>query len=571
MKTMSFDYKYLGSSSVTTTGAASDILFVPDASRSKAVSFKGVLQPEHAVRFREAISALHDVVINDQRFEPKDRSSYMEWRRAEEAKTLALYMAESKQLKEQITQSNKELVEIEAKLQKARLSSGTRSQAIRKYYQYLYTANRDAWLVLDPVITVHRKDLFFECFSKDESTYGKLTCDFSLFTDESLTKSKPQTGTTNIDYSDALYNEFQKIRDYRTTKLEVDPAGFTVKTEEEDDFREVKIDLPHSWIRGFLQVSASMTLPAAKVRLHPQDIFMICQILRQRKDTAGTRALQFHLRPNEPVRIVLEPWNIDFVCSRSIYFGDTKQEIRVWGRRRLHILERLVPVAKHFDLHLMGVGMPYFFVADLDGMHFTLGLSGWSKNNFSDGANFALLAPRSDVDIDTKERIFKAIQKGLSVKASKIARILKLREETVRSALMSFIQAGKVVYDIHKDTYQFRALSRDPLDMSQIRFASPEEEEAMLLRAREAISRFETKELSSQTEGTKEHVISGYIQDGETEHIARLVLDENGSTNRTACRCTCKIGRGKFKEGLCRHVLALRLELQQRLEGGFSL
>ena len=65
-----------------------------------------------------------------------------------------------------------------------------------------------------------------------------------MFTEESLTEKSE--GTTNIDYSDALYKEFQKLRDYRTTSLHVDPGGFTVQTENEDDFREVKIDLPDS-------------------------------------------------------------------------------------------------------------------------------------------------------------------------------------------------------------------------------------------------------------------------------------------------------------------------------------
>ena len=568
---MLFDYKYLGNSTVTTTGSLSDISFVPDASRSEAVSFKGELIPEHAVRFREAISALHDVVINDQRFVPKDRSAYLAWRKAEDEKQLTLYQAESKLLQEQIQASTERIFAIEQKLQDARRSSGTRNQAIRKYYDYLYTANRDAWFVLDPVITVHPKDIFFECFSRDESSYGKLTCDYSLFTDESISQKK--NGTTNIDYSDTLYNEFQKIRDYRTTKLEVDPEGFNLKTTGEDDYREVKIELPDSWIRGFLQVSAAMTLPAAKIRLHPQDIFMLCQVLRQRKDTAGTRAIQFHVKPNQHVRIVLEPWNIEIVCERSTYFGDTEQKIRVWGRRRFHMLERLISVAKHFDLYLMGVGMPYFFVADLYGMHFTLGLSGWSKNNFSDGSNFALLAPRGDVDDDTKERVFKALKMGWSLPASKIARVLKLTEETVRSALMAYIQAGRVVYDIHKDTYQARELSRDPLDMSTLRFSSPEEEQAMVFLSQEAISQFQTNEITSEVNGKqkKEHSISGHVQDGDTEHISRLVLDENGCTNRMESDCTCDLGRRAFRSGLCRHVLALRLELQNRFERGFSL
>ena len=58
---------------------------------------------------------------------------------------------------------------------------------------------------------------------------------------------------------------------------------------------------------------------------------------------------------------------------------------------------------------------------------------------------------------------------------------------------MAYIQAGRVVYDIHKDTYQARELSRDPLDMSALRFSSPEEEEALTLLGKEAISQFRTK------------------------------------------------------------------------------
>ena len=59
------------------------------------------------------------------------------------------------------------------------------------------------------------------------------------------------------------------------------------------------------------------------------------------------------------------------------------QEIRVWGRRRLHVLERLIPIAKKFTVYLLGNGMPSFYVADLGPMSFTLGLSGWTANDWS--------------------------------------------------------------------------------------------------------------------------------------------------------------------------------------------
>ena len=68
--------------------------------------------------------------------------------------------------------------------------------------------------------------MFFECFSKDESTYGRLAASYEVF--EEL--GERANGTTNIDYSETLYGEFQKIRSYKTTTLDIDPSGFDVKT-----------------------------------------------------------------------------------------------------------------------------------------------------------------------------------------------------------------------------------------------------------------------------------------------------------------------------------------------------
>ena len=47
--------------------------------------------------------------------------------------------------------------------------------------RYLYEGkNRSLWILLDPAITVHPDELFFECFSRDESSYGKLSCSYNV-------------------------------------------------------------------------------------------------------------------------------------------------------------------------------------------------------------------------------------------------------------------------------------------------------------------------------------------------------------------------------------------------------
>ena len=93
----------------------------------------------------------------------------------------------------------------------------------------------------------------------------------------------------------------------------------------------------------------------------------------------------------------------------SLYHGSEEVEIRLWGRRRLLILERLIPIARSFDLYLLGNGMPAFVVVDLGPMSFTLGLSGWTANDWSRAGQFDLLAPRKRIGADTREKVLTAL------------------------------------------------------------------------------------------------------------------------------------------------------------------
>src|SRR3712207_8659980 len=59
-----------------------------------------------------------------------------------------------------------------------------------------------------------------------------------------------------------------------------------------------------------------------------------------------------------PYTTLFRSWDIEVVCWRSPYTGTSENVIRLWGRRRIHILERLIPIAKKFTVHLLGTGMP---------------------------------------------------------------------------------------------------------------------------------------------------------------------------------------------------------------------
>ena len=540
---MLFEYAYGGSSNVTGTASTTAFSLSPDLKRQPTF-FRGELSA--SLPFREAMSALHDVVVSDQRFKPKDRSKYLEWYESQQWLDMAQVARQTSQTAQRIEQLRSELTQLE---KSSHIRMKPFLDARQRYFNFLYEKDRDAWFVLDPVITVHPDQLFFECFSQDEPSYGCLAVEYDKFREV----GEFACGTTNIDYSAGLYNEFQKIRSYKTTTFEVDPGGFSVETQNQDTLREVKIDLPESWVRGFLQVSSAMCMEAVTFDLTPVDLHNICFIMRRRMEKKGPRSMRFILKPGEPIRIIFEPWNRELICSRSIYQGKSEQEIRIWGRRRLHILERLIPVAKRFSVTLLGSGLPSFFVADLGGMAFTLGLSGWTANDWSRAGNFDLLAPRMAVDYVTKQSVFGRLQQSCFATADELAADLMLDRKVVLGALSAYAQAGRAIYDLHKQVYRLRELSREPLSVEQLRFANPREEAATRFMEENRVT------ITSCNNGNSgELLISGSVQDGKKKHQPSLTI--NNDLCLTEANCSCNFFKqNKLYKGPCEHILALRM------------
>ncbi len=72
------------------------------------------------------------------------------------------------------------------------------------------------------------------------------------------------------------------------------------------------------------------------------------------------------------MRVIFEPWNYE-VGVRSIFllWRYINRNSRVGAATAID-LERLIPVARKFTVHLLGTGLPSFYVADLNDLSFTL-------------------------------------------------------------------------------------------------------------------------------------------------------------------------------------------------------
>ncbi len=288
-------------------------------------------------------------------------------------------------------------------------------------------------------------------------------------------------------------------------------------------------------MRGFLQVSSAMALPAHVVELHPMDMHSILARLAMRKERHGPRSLRFFLEPDKPVRVLIEPWGEVLEFRRSIYKGTTGAEIRLWGRRRLAILARALPLAKSVRLHLLGTGLPSFAVVDYGGLRFTLGLSGWTSNDWSRAGQFDLLAPRREVDEVTAQRVFDALKGRHSADVASLAAATAVDGSLVAAALTAYTQAGRVMYDLDKQVFRLRELAREPLPMGALRFASPQEEKA---------DRFIAANLVT--------IATVAERDG------RRVIDGPGARQRQALQTHDRAGRRRPPRGCALRLLLLR-------------
>src|SRR5262249_6146147 len=158
-------------------------------------------------------------------------------------------------------------------------------------------------------------------------------------------------GTTNIDFSAKLHGELERMRTYRRTRFDVGPGGVTVQHQGAEEVREKKIDLPESWVKGFLQVHSTMALGLTCISLAPVHLFNICRALRRRKPRPSPRALRYELTPGQRARAVLEPWGeVIELANAAAYCGPKPLVVRTWGRIRLLTLARLLPVCRRVDL-----------------------------------------------------------------------------------------------------------------------------------------------------------------------------------------------------------------------------
>ena len=523
--------RYSGPSQMMAEGSGSRLALFGDLHRDP-VFLDGVVRDP--LRLREALGAMYAVVGSDYRYIPKDRTAYHAFRRM--------------------------------RSQSQNLNAWQAQQA---YFQWLARNDPLAYLILDPIITVHPDSVFLEVFSKDEGSYANLAINMEAFD----LKETPVCGTTNIDFSQSLHEGIQRFRSYRETRVTIGQEAVKVSTTGQSDVLEKQIKVPDSWLRGFLQVQSSTMLPMDSFKLSAIDLYNMLRHLRMNADEKGKRrGLRVELVPGEKPRIVLEPWETVIETSRGVYQGKQARVIRIWGRRRLMLLRRLLPFVEEAEVHVLGSGLPSFWILRAGAMTFTLGITGFTAANWSQAVNFDLLMPRQIQGTSELKKVVKHLAKTWSDDRAGLTKATKLDGPELIEPLQLGCQHGQMMYDLAEMRFRLRPLTQTPAELSRLEYRSPRERLADdLVYRKDAVSiTTENRIHGSGLELTGKAVVA----EDKREYRPQMLLTDEGFVGRAECTCNTYRQQG-LKQGPCTCLIALRLahamREKKRRESGRSL
>jgi hypothetical protein len=430
--------------------------------------------------------------------------------------------------------------------------------------------------LLDPIITVHPDRVFFEAFSNDQSTYGLVIADRELFE----TEGEVHCGTTNVDFTSWLWHALSDMRSSRPTWLHIGPAGFQVETEGGSSRLEKKVDVPDAWVRGFLQLQAAMALPGTRVTARPVDVLAAIRFLRTNKAKTSPRALRYEFEPGREVRMVLEPWQHEIPLQDSEHSYTQPRSVRTWGRRRLRLLEPILPHAESVEIYLKGRALPTFYAARMGGITFLLGLSDWSAQGWTGTGSFDLLFDDTAVPGKLLDRARKHLHRHYAVSVEELARKLDIPRAQASSLLLRLCRQGQVVYDVQRRQFRHRELFATPLDEDRYFPPDPRREKARQLIARgqvrlqgcqvQQMSKTRTVRSFTGTQ-TRETIYRDWKITGtaEPDLAVEIVVKDTGQILFGQCGCPF-FREHLLNQGPCEHMMALA-ELSSSARGDLPM
>jgi SWIM zinc finger len=420
--------------------------------------------------------------------------------------------------------------------------------------------DQDEWLrTLDPVITVHHDQLFFEAFSNDQSSYARLSAPLNAFVPE----GEVRYGTTNIDFTWQLRDALLSLRSSRRTVFSVGAASVGVTTAvgaAADEHIERKVDVPEDWLKGFLQVQGALTMHPFLFDARPVDLLSAIAYFQDNKPPGLPHGLRLEFVPDAPIAIVLEPWEQRFTLRETHYSGYARS-VRLWGRRRLELLQGVLPYAEKVTIGMLGRGLPHFYICQCEPFQFTLVLSGWTRNDWSRDSAFDALAPRGTPDAGVVARVYAYLGEHLLAKRDAIAADLGMQPAETEQALFALCRAGRAMYDPTTGQYRNRDLFAEPLNIDALFAPDPRAVAAQRILAAGHVALGDVTPPERRDDGRPETRALASVSE---EAIYDVLVSVDATGRLRFGRCTCPFFQNNLmSRGPCEHILATCYALER--------
>jgi SWIM zinc finger len=264
--------------------------------------------------------------------------------------------------------------------------------------------------------------------------------------------------------------------------------------------------------------------------------------------------------------LMLEPWEERIPLRGAGHTYAEKRTIRTWGRRRLQLLDPLLPYADSVDVYLKGRALPSFYAVKLPGVTFLLGLSGWTANRWTGTGGFDLLVPPQQ-GAGLSDRVLALLQEKYALSVDEASTQLGADRPSASRALASLCAAGRAIFDVERREFRHRELFSKPVDLERLYPPDPrrEESEALVARGQVRVQSSEPRETRKKQrlkgpDGVlyREVVLRDWVVMGTVGTQAGVELVLNDEDRLIFGRCGCAFFQEHLlNQGPCVHLLAL--------------
>jgi hypothetical protein len=315
-----------------------------------------------------------------------------------------------------------------------------------------------------------------------------------------------------------------------------------------------------------------MTLPSRKIEVPVEAVYSILAHLKRNREKTGPRSLRFRLTPGKTPVIVLDPWGIEIACrgpaiedegemtapivGKGAYRSSpirvatrVTEEIKVWGRRRLFALARILPLVERIEVRLLGSGLPSIWIAHLGEMRFILALSGWTANDWTSGGSLEMLSGSTRVDARVTTNALHRLEQDQVATIGTLAESIGASPNTLLPSLHELAKQGQVIYDFGVDAYRYRQVM--PVALSEA-VLGPEHPELAAGKKIAQEKRVQVLREEALPGGRRLYVFKAL------DTSAEAIVDADGAFKKAKCSCSFFF-KSRLRAGPCRHLIALKL------------